>query len=235
VTPAPAGAAVPGPRAGAGRVAAVCVTFAVKPDGPHDLTGIDKRPVASVRVHGNGVERDSVLDTRDHGGPFKAVYAYAQEDADWWSQQLGREVTPGWFGENLRLSGVDLVGAVVGERWRVGPTVELEVTQPRTPCATFQRHTGEPQWVRRFAQAARTGAYLRVRVPGEVRPGDEVAIVHRPDHGVTVGRWYAGQDPHDARALLAAEAAGQVLAPELVGYVERSLRHEAQRSGPPPA
>jgi MOSC domain-containing protein YiiM len=209
---------------GAGTVEAVCVTWAVKPDGPTDRTGIDKRPVEVVMLRDGGVDGDRVLDTRDHGGRDKAVYAYAGEDADRWARELGRDVPPGWFGDNLRLRGVQVSGAVIGERWRLGRDVVVEVTQPRVPCVTFQRHTGEPHWVKRFAEVGLTGAYLRVRAPGEVRAGDPVRVEHRPGHGVTVSGWFTGQDPDDARALLAAEQDGLDLAPSLVAYLERSLR-----------
>jgi MOSC domain-containing protein YiiM len=126
------------------------------------------------------------VNRRHHGGEGQAVYAYAQQDADWWERELGRELPAGSFGENLRTSGLDLVGAVLGERWRVG-TALLEVTAWRTPCATFERFWGVPQLVRRFTARGATGAYLRVLEPGELGAGDAVEIVARPDHGLTVG------------------------------------------------
>lgn len=214
-----------GAGGGPGVVEAVCVTHAVKPDpGVVGRTGIDKRPVDVVAVRTDGVLGDTVADTVHHGGPDKAVYVYAVEDADWWSEQLGVAVPPGWFGENLRLRGVQAGGAVIGERWRVGEQVLLEVTQPRIPCATFGRHVAQERWVRRFTEAGRVGAYLRVRQGGPVRAGDRVVVEHVPDHGVTVQRWFCGQDPDDARTLLAAAHAGLDLAPALVAYLQRSLK-----------
>jgi len=213
------------PDRGPGVVEAVCVTHAVKPDpGIVGRTGIDKRPVDVVAVRTGGLVGDTVVDTVHHGGPDKAVYVYAAEDAEWWSERLGVPVPPGWFGENLRLRGVQAGGAVIGERWRVGEQVLLEVTQPRIPCATFGRHVGQERWVKRFAEAGRVGAYLRVRHGGPVRAGDRVVLEHVPDHGVTVQRWFSGQDPEDARALLAAAQVGLELAPELVGQLQRSLK-----------
>ena len=206
-------------------VEAVCITHAVKPDpGIVGRTGIDKRPVDAVQVHTGGLTGDVVTDEVHHGGPDKAVYVYASEDAAWWSEQLGVEVPHGWFGENLRLRGVQAGGAVIGERWRVGEQVLLEVTQPRIPCATFGRHVGQERWVKRFSEAGRVGAYLRVLETGSVRSGDQVVVEHVPDHGVTVAGWFTGQDPEDARALLAAAAQGLHLAPALAVFVERSLK-----------
>ncbi|WP_433402151.1 MOSC domain-containing protein [Streptomyces sp. CA-146814] len=163
--------------------------------GPGGLSGIDKRPYeGSVRVSdpgpkgtgGSGLAGDAVCDLRHHGGSDQAVYAFAREDLDAWERQLGgRELANGSFGENLTTVGVDVSGALIGERWRVGPELLLEVTSGRIPCRTFADHIGEEKWVRRFTREAVTGAYLRVIEPGTIRAGDPVEIVHRPDHEVT--------------------------------------------------
>lgn len=155
--------------------------------GRMERSGIDKRPVAgSVAVGRLGLAGDVRVDTTYHGGPEQAVYAYAVEDLGHWSELLGRRLTPGTFGENLTLDGVDVTGTPVGTRWRVG-SVLLEVCSVRTPCRTFQSWLREPAWVRRFAAEGRPGAYLRVLEEGGLRAGDEVEVVETRDHGVTVG------------------------------------------------
>jgi MOSC domain-containing protein YiiM len=152
------------------------------------MSAIGKTPVSGrVRVAGVNVEGDDQADRRVHGGPDKAVYAYAAEDSAWWSAELDREVGPGAFGENLTVEGVDVTGAVVGERWRIG-TVELEVCQPRLPCVKLGLRFGDAKMVRRFAEAGRPGAYLRIVAEGEFEAGDEITVHGRPAHGVTVGR-----------------------------------------------
>ena len=149
-------------------------------------SGIVKTPVAGrVAVRGINVEGDVQVDRRVHGGPDKAVYAYAREDAAWWADELQRELPFGMFGENLTTEGVDCSGAVVGERWRIG-TVLLEVAQPRMPCFKLGLRFGDPRMVRAFARASRPGAYLRIVEEGELGAGDPVDLVERPDHGVTV-------------------------------------------------
>jgi MOSC domain-containing protein YiiM len=158
-----------------------CVVGALRPDaGAVGITAIDKLPVVGeVKVGRLGLYADVQADRKHHGGQDKAVYAYAQEDADFWSAQLGRPLEPGWFGENLRVSGLDVSNARVGERWRIGDTVELEVTMPRSPCATFARWVGgadERGWVKRFATEGRLGAYLRVIRTGRVSPGDRIEL-----------------------------------------------------------
>ena len=143
-------------------------------------TGLWKRPVdGAVAVHALGLEGDLQADKRVHGGPDKAVYAYAAEDVEWWEAELGRELGPGFFGENLTLRGVDVSGARIGERWEIGSTL-LEVSQPRHPCWKLQTKVGEPRFVKRFAQAGRPGAYLRVLREGELRAGDAVVVTEGP-------------------------------------------------------
>ncbi|POX55467.1 MOSC domain-containing protein [Streptomyces sp. Ru71] len=164
-------------------------------DQPEGLTGIDKRPVEGPvkvtapgpkGVGASGLAGDAVCDTRHHGGDDQAVYAFAREDLDAWERELGRPLRNGVFGENLTTRGVDVSGALIGERWRIGPDVVLEVASGRIPCRTFQGHLGERGWVRRFTHRGAPGAYLRVIQPGEIRAGDAIEVVHRPDHDVTV-------------------------------------------------
>lgn len=200
-----------------GRLKAVPYT-----DQPQGLTGIDKRPVEGpVRVSapgakgvgGSGLAGDRIGDLRHHGGDDQAVYAVAREDLDEWERVLGRELGNGMFGENLTTAGVDVSGALIGERWRIGPEVVLEITSGRIPCRTFQGHMDEPRWVKRFTQAAASGAYLRVIAPGEISPGDPIEIVHRPDHDVSVA--VAFRAVTTERALLPRVlAAGEALHPE---------------------
>ncbi|MEV0120940.1 MOSC domain-containing protein [Streptomyces sp. NPDC050703] len=161
---------------------------------PSGLTGIDKRPVTGPvhvsapgpkGVGGSGLAGDEIGDLRHHGGNDQAVYAYAREDLDAWERELGRRLADGAFGENLTTAGVDVNGALIGERWRIGGGPLLEVTSGRVPCRTFQGHLGEGGWVKRFTRQGVTGAYLRVLEPGVIRVGDPVEVVHRPEHDIT--------------------------------------------------
>ncbi|NNN35826.1 MOSC domain-containing protein [Streptomyces sp. S3(2020)] len=202
-------------------------------DQPEGVTGIDKRPVDEpVRiatpgpkgVGASGVTGDAVCETRHHGGDDQAVYAVAREDLDDWERELGRTLRNGVFGENLTTQGLDVSGALIGERWRIGAEVILEVTCGRIPCDTFQAHMGEKRWVKRFTQKAAPGAYLRVIQPGEIRSGDPIEIVHRPDHDVTVAVQFRAVTTE--RALLPRLlAVGPALHPESLAkarkYVEK--------------
>jgi MOSC domain-containing protein YiiM len=159
-------------------------------------TAIDKRPVdGPVPLDELGLLADEQADRAGHGGVDQAVYAYAAEDAAFWAAELDREVRPGAFGENLTLSGVDVTGAVVGERWRVGG-VEFQVTSPRIPCRTFSDFWGVPDLVKRFTTAGRPGAYLSVVAAGAIEAGTSIEVVSRPAHGVSIGdlaRYRAGE------------------------------------------
>ena len=149
-------------------------------------TAILKSPVAGrVRVQGVNLEGDDQADRRVHGGPDKAVYAYATADLEWWSAGLQRDLAPGVLGENLTLDGLDVSAAVLGERWRVG-TALLEVTQPRIPCAKLGVAMGDPHFPRDFADAGRPGAHLRIVEAGDVGAGDDVEVEAVPAHGLTV-------------------------------------------------
>lgn len=177
-----------------GILLAACVVAQLRYDSSLiGITAIDKRPAAGrVRVNRLGLRGDVQADRRHHGGELKALYAYADEDAVWWANELGRELAHGWFGENLRLSGIDVNGARIGERWRIGEgerPVEVEVTMPRTPCMTFARHVGGEHatgWVKRFADERRLGAYLRVVRTGAISAGDEVTVTDSPADAPTV-------------------------------------------------
>ncbi|WP_371577620.1 MOSC domain-containing protein [Streptomyces sp. NBC_01314] len=188
------------------------------------VSGIDKRPVdGPVRVAapgpkgvgGSGVAGDAVCNTRHHGGDDQAVYAFAREDLDGWERELGRTLPSGVFGENLTTEGLNVSGALIGERWRIGSEVVLEITSGRIPCLNFQRHLGERGWVKRFTREGAPGAYLRVIRPGEIRAGDPIEIVHRPDHDITVSLAFrATMNEHGLLPRLL--AAGEALHPEVL-------------------
>jgi MOSC domain-containing protein YiiM len=200
-------------------------------DQAEGVTGIDKQPVEGpVRVAApgpkgigaSGLAGDAVCDMRHHGGTDQAVYAFAREDLDGWERELGRPLANGGFGENLTTVGLDVSGALIGERWRIGSEVVLEVTCGRIPCLTFQGHLGEKRWVKRFTAKAAPGAYLRVIEPGEVRRGDAIEIAHRPDHDVTVALQFRAVTTE--RTLLPRLlAAGEALHPESLAEARKYL------------
>ena len=133
---------------------------------------------------------DTQTDRRHHGGEEQAVYAFAREDLDVWGSRLGVTLRDGQFAENLTTEGIDINAALVGEQWRIG-TVLLQICSVRTPCNDFKNWMGvsgydNTQWVKKFTAEARPGPYLRVLEEGQLQAGDEIVVVHRPDHDITV-------------------------------------------------
>ncbi|MBO1269631.1 MOSC domain-containing protein [Arthrobacter cavernae] len=197
-------------------------------EGRVGVTAIDKQPLdGPVKVHKLGIHGDVQADRVNHGGEDQALYAYSQEDADYWVGELQREMPPGIFGENLRVAGIATTGAVIGERWKIGLDVEVEVTSPRVPCNTFQRRMGEPHWIKRFTEAGRVGTYLRVVKTGSISAGDHIHRLFVPKHGVTVGKWFSDPTPEDVQTLLDAEADREIrLQPEYHDEFEKILRRQ---------
>jgi len=131
------------------------------------------------------LEGDDQADREVHGGPDKAVYGYAIEDIRWWEGELGRSLELSAFGENLTTSGIDIGGALIGERWEIG-TALIEVSEPRAPCWKLGVKMEDAAFPRKFTKAGRPGAYLRIVREGVLAAGDAIHIIDRPGHGVRV-------------------------------------------------
>lgn len=165
-------------------------------------TGIWKQPVTGrVAVRGVNLVGDDQADRTVHGGPDKAVYAYASEDYAWWREHSGLAAAPALFGENLTTEGLDLAAAIVGERWAVGSTV-LEVAQPRLPCFKLGIRVGDASFLRTFLLAGRLGAYLRIVREGDIGAGDAIEVLERPTHGVTLHDMADALDDPTKREML---------------------------------
>jgi MOSC domain-containing protein YiiM len=168
-------------------------------------SAIWKSPVAGrIAARGVNLAGDDQADRKAHGGPDKALYVYAVEDVYWWEQEIGRSLGYGEFGENLTTEGIEVNEALVGERWQIG-TIVLEVSEPRMPCWRLGVRMNDPMFPRHFTEAMRPGPYLRIVVEGDVGAGDEIRVVERPDHDLTVRdvfRIYT-RDREEAERLLA--------------------------------
>lgn len=196
------------------------------------VTGIGKQPVTGpVEVRdpgpktiglGSGLVGDFIGDGKHHGGTDQAVYAFQREDLDRWGERLDRNLPNGFFGENLTTSGIDVNEARIGERWRIGPDVELEVTAPRIPCSTFRGWVGEQGWLKMFTADARPGTYLKVIAPGSISADDRIEVTYRPNHDVTVSLVFRAELT-DRDLLPQLLAAGDHLHPSTRAAVEKHL------------
>lgn len=180
-------------------------------------TGIRKAPVAgAVRATRLGLDGDGQADLDNHGGEFKAVYAYSADHYPAWRAELGRDdLVHGHFGENLTLEGLQESSTFLGDQWRIGGAL-LAVTQPRVPCFKLGLRFGDPGIVKRFSQSRRTGCYLRVLQEGTIEAGAPVELVDRGDARVPIDRLYAAlmlDKGKEGREILAAALENLHLAP----------------------
>jgi len=170
-------------RVEAVHVAAV-ETF-VLPDGAEHTSAIRKQrqpgPVAVGRL---GFEGDAQFNP-EHGGPNRAVHAFAREHYRVFEERAGRPLPPPLVGENLTVSGYPDDVAHVGDVVRVGSAL-LQVTMPTERCGYPGRNAGVPQLLKWMVETLRTGFYLRVLEPGEVAPGDAWVLEDRPDPRWTI-------------------------------------------------
>lgn len=174
-------------------------------------SAIWKSPVAGrVVARGVNLEGDDQADRKAHGGPDKAVYAYAAEDLRWWDNEIGRRIPPGSFGENLTIEGIAVNDALIGERWQIGGAV-FEVSEPRIPCWRLGVRMEDPGFVRRFTDAQRPGAYLRIVVEGDVGAGDAIDVISKPEHDLSIREIFRiyTRDRGDARRLIGVPAVSE--------------------------
>ncbi len=148
-------------------------------------TGIRKRPVdGAVHIGSDAVAGDTISDRKHHGGADQAVYAYSADDYEWWSAQLGHELAPGTFGENLTIEGLP-TDMDVGDRLLIGEVL-LEATAPRIPCSTLAAQMQDSGFGMAFRKAERPGIYFRVLNEGEVSAGDAVTYIENPAPVVSI-------------------------------------------------
>ena len=149
-------------------------------------SAIWKSPVTGrIAARDVNLDGDDQADRVAHGGYDKAVYAYAIEDIAWWEQQVGQTIHYGVFGENVTTHGISVNEALVGERWEVGTTI-LEVSEPRIPCWRLGVRMEDKTFPRQFTQALRPGSYLRIIVEGDIGANDEINVIAKPDHDLSV-------------------------------------------------
>ena len=152
-------------------------------------TGIRKRSVdGAVYIGSDSVAGDTISDKKHHGGADQVVYAYSADDYEWWSEQLGHELAPGTFGENLTIEGLP-TDMNVGDRLLIGDVL-LEATAPRIPCSTLAAQRQDSGFGMAFRKAERPGIYFRVLNEGEVSAGDAVTCIENPAPVVSILQLY---------------------------------------------
>lgn len=188
-------------------------------------TGIYKSAVATAAITPLGLAGDAVVDTENHGGPDQAVYVYGAPDYAWWSAQLGTELEPGTFGENLTIGGLESAQLNVGDVLHVGE-VTLQVTAARIPCATLAARMGDPMFVKRFRAAERPGVYCRVLRPGTVQAGTAVTLERYAGATITIVEMF--RDFYDPRP--SAETIGRHLAAPIAARARADVEEKARKA-----
>ena len=175
--------------------------------GSRVLTGIFKEPVSGpLAVRRLNLDGDAQADLSVHGGPDKAVYAYPSEHYGDWRAELGRDLAPGAFGENLTTSGLVEDAVHIGDEFRVG-TARLVATQPRMPCFKLGIRFGDPRMVKAFLKSGRPGIYFGVLEEGVVGSGDSIERTREDERRISVVDMLAlmldrDPDPSALRRLL---------------------------------
>ena len=155
-----------------------------------ETTGIYKMPVNKpVEIKSLGIDGDAVCDKKNHGGPDQAIYVYGDADYAWWEQEIGKELGPGTFGDNLTISEMESAHYNVGDYLHIGE-VTLQVTSPRIPCGTFATRMEDPQWVKKFRAAERPGLYCRVIKEGVVKAGDTASFEKYTGETISIVQMY---------------------------------------------
>jgi len=153
-----------------------------------ETTGIYKLPTREpVQIKSLGIREDFICDQKSHGGPDQAIYVYGASDYAWWSKELGRELEPGTFGENLTISELESAQVNIGDRLHIGSLI-LEVTAPRIPCSTLAARMKDSQFVKQYRRAERPGLYCRVIQEGAVKAGEDVTLEKYAGEPLSIGQ-----------------------------------------------
>ncbi len=140
--------------------------------------GVPKKAVDRATIDRMGLVGDAQNDTKHHGGPDRALCLYSLEVIER-LQSEGHPIEPGYAGDNMTISGLDWAAIQPGARLRIGHVVEIEVTSYTAPCSKNARWFIDGDFTR-MLQSRHPGesrVYARVLQVGEVRAGDEVALV----------------------------------------------------------
>jgi MOSC domain-containing protein YiiM len=147
--------------------------------------GVPKHAIPCGTLTLAGVEGDGHAHPEIHGGADRAILLITSEGIEELAA-LGFPLTHGSLGENLTTRGIERRDWRVGQRWRIGSDVVIEITKRRAPCKalnvygpklqaaiydplTREGDPASPKW-------GLSGVYASVVTPGLVRPGDAIVL-----------------------------------------------------------
>ena len=159
------------------------------PDKPPSAIG-KMQTKAVLHLEENGFVEDSQADLKVHGGLEKAVHHYAAEHLEFWKKKFPEHAqffVPGCFGENISTNGIDEHSLCLGDILTMG-TATVQICQGRQPCWKLNAHSKIDAMASAFQKSARTGWYYRVLANGQVRTGDFIGLVERPNPSWSLNR-----------------------------------------------
>jgi MOSC domain-containing protein YiiM/GNAT superfamily N-acetyltransferase len=140
--------------------------------------GVPKLPVPEASVGRLGLAGDGHDHDHVHGGPHRAVALFAIEAIER-VRADGHDIRPGYVGENLTTSGIELSLLPVGTRLAIGDEVVLELSAPDGPCDVI-KHVfvgGKSGRISILVHPSDSRMYARVLGEGRVRPGDPIRVL----------------------------------------------------------
>ncbi len=150
-------------------------------------SGINKTPVEGpVRLTATGLVGDEQGQKKIHGGLEKALHHYPYDHYPALRERLAGTPAleilknPGAFGENVSTTGITERDVCIGDKIRIGSAV-IQVSQGRQPCYILNAYFGVPEMSRLVQTLRATGWYYRVLEEGEIRQGDLIDLLERPN------------------------------------------------------
>lgn len=148
-------------------------------DRPWRTGAFKKEQVGELMLLKDGLETDEIGDTKQHGGPEKALFAYPVAHYAYWRDDLEQEIGAGGMGENLVMEGMDESTVCLGDVYEAGEAI-IEVSQPRQPCWKPARRFRVIDFALRIQRSGRTGWYFRVLKEGKLQAGIPLVLKERP-------------------------------------------------------
>jgi MOSC domain-containing protein YiiM len=149
------------------------------------ITGGAKKPVPRALLRFENLDGDRQADRVNHGGFEKAVCVYPFDHYPYWNRQLGRDLKPGAFSENLTVSGAIETEVCVGDVFRIGEAM-VQVSQPRMPCSKLAGKNGSKMLPKLIGDTGYTGFYMRVLSEGLVAADDSFDLVRAHPERITI-------------------------------------------------
>ncbi|KAH8668421.1 pyruvate kinase-like protein [Xylariales sp. PMI_506] len=165
-----------------------------------------------------------------HGGVDKALHMYCSAHYDTWNKVVPNRqhlFKIGGFGENLSAALLTENNVCIGDVFRLGPEVILEVSEPRQPCSRLNHRFEYKKASSEAQNSGRTGWYLRVLKTGSVQEGDEFELINRPNPrwSITQMQKYLYHDMNNYDAMLEISQLPQ-LGDEIVQLFRNRLAHQ---------